>query len=463
MTVENKETCLRMNSAEHERQAGGRRSFNSIWKERDGASPDLLEKILDRKNLNSAYRRVKANKGAPGVDGMTVDELLLDLKEHKEEFISTVQSGKYTPQPVLRVEIPKPDGGVRKLGIPTVRDRFFQQAVTQQIAPIFEPLFSDTSYGYRPGKSAHDAIYKIRDLANEGYTDAVVLDLSKYFDTINHNMLLNLLRKQIKDERVVQIIKRFLKSGVMENGVVQKTEEGSPQGGVISPLLANIYLNEFDQEMIKRGVPCIRYADDIVLLARSPRAAERLMDNAIKFLEGKLKLKVNRDKSRVVKITSRDDFKFLGFCFGKDKNGVFVRAHQKSLKKAKDHLRELTSRSKMNNLKEGLVRIARYLRGWLQYYGIARIKNWVSKTNSWLYHRVRAVIWKHWKRVRTRFRNLVKLGTPRNLAWQAANCRRKYWWTTNTLAVKMALTKKRLVNNGFYDLADAYQSMHSSL
>ena len=254
--------CPQRDSAEHEGYAEASRSFNRIWKERDSAQPKLLEAILHKDNFNRAYKRVKANKGAPGIDGMTVEEACPYLEGHQQELTDRIYSGKYTPSPVRRVEIPKQDGGVRKLGIPTVIDRTLQQAITQQLVPIYEPLFTEGSFGYRPNRSAKEAILKVKKYAEQGFTFAVVLDLSKYFDTLNHEILINLLRKNVKDERVVQLIKRYLKSGVMENGVVIDTEEGSPQGGNLSPLLANIYLNEFDQEYRKRGVPCIRYADD---------------------------------------------------------------------------------------------------------------------------------------------------------------------------------------------------------
>lgn len=227
------------------------------------------------------------------------------------------------------MEIPKPDGGVRKLGIPTVIDRTIQQAMAQQLTPIYEQLFAEGSYGYRPGRSAKDAVKKLKEYAEQGYTYVAVLDLSKYFDTLNHELLLGILRRNIKDERVIQLIKRYLKSGVMEDGVVVETEEGSPQGGNLSPLLANIYLNEFDQEYARRGVPCIRYADDIVVLAKSKRALERLLETSTAYLEGKLKLKVNREKSRTVSVFARKNFKYLGFALGKNGKGIYVRAIRK--------------------------------------------------------------------------------------------------------------------------------------
>ena len=456
----NKQGCPRKDSAEHEGEAGALRSFKRIWKERDSAQPELLEEILDRRNLNRAYKRVKANKGAPGIDGMTVEEALLYLRKNSKELIGKIRRGKYSPSPVRRVEIPKPDGGIRKLGIPTVVDRIIQQAIAQRLTPIYEPLFADGSYGYRPGRSAKMAIGKVREYAEQGYTYAVVLDLSKYFDTLNHALLLNILRRNIRDERVIQMIKRYLKSGVMENGVVTETEQGSPQGGNLSPLLANIYLNEFDQEFQKRGVPCIRYADDIVLLAKSRRASERLLETSTKYLEGTLKLTVNREKSRTVSVFSIQGFKYLGFALGKGCNGVFIRVHAKAWKKMKTKLKELSSRRCVQSVRPALDNIRVFMRGWLNYYGIADMKKKIEELNQWLYHRIRMCIWKMWKRPKTKLRNLRRLGVPEDLAWQAANCRRGYWWTSNTLAVKMAITKVRLIRFGFYDLSEAYQSVH---
>ena len=420
--------------------------------------------MLDRRNLNRAFKRVKANKGAAGVDGMTVGETYAYLKEgdHARELVARIKRGKYTPKPVRRVEIPKPDGGVRKLGIPTVIDRTIQQAMAQQLIPIYEPLFAEGSYGYRPGRSAKDAIKKLEEYAEQGYTYAAVLDLSKYFDTLNHELLLGILRRNIKDERVIQLIKRYLKSGVMEDGVVVETEEGSPQGGNLSPLLANIYLNEFDQEYARRGVPCIRYADDIVVLARSKRASERLLETSTAYLEGKLKLKVNREKSRTVSVFARKNFKYLGFTLGKNGKGIYVRVHPKAWKKMKARLKEFASRKRVQKLPNSLDKIKKYMRGWLNYYGIASMKKLIEELNQWLYHRVRMCIWKHWKRPGTKTRNLCKLGVPFEMAWQAGNCRKGHWWTSNTVAVKMAMTKERLVRFGYFDLAEAYQSVHNN-
>ena len=460
MDAENKESCLQRDSAERKGYVRAHRSFNRIWKERDSAEPDILGKILNKDNLNRAYKRVKANKGVPGIDGMTVEEAFQWLREHNHELTERIRKGHYTPSPVRRVEIPKPDGGVRKLGIPTVIDRTIQQAMSQQLIPIYEPKFSDGSFGYRPGRSAKDAVQRIKKYAEQGYTRAVVLDLSKYFDTLNHELLVNILRRDVKDERVIQMIKRYLRSGVMENGVVVKTEEGSPQGGNLSPLLANVYLNEFDQEFNKRGVPCIRYADDIVLLAKSERASERLLESSMKYLEETLKLKVNREKSRTVSVFAIRNFKYLGFCFGKNGKGIYVRVHGKSWKKAKDNLRKLTSRSKCGSIVKAMKQIEVYMRGWLNYYSIADMKNNIETLNGWLYRRIRMCIWKQWKLPQTRMRKLIGLGVDSHYAATIANDRKGYWFNAGNKAVNWALNKERLIGWGYYDLATAYQSMH---
>lgn len=299
---------LQRNSVEHEEYAEVCSTETREVAEKDGA--DLLERVLDRNNLNRAYKRVKANKGACGVDGMTIDEALPWLKEHRDELLESIRSGKYKPSPVRRVEIPKDNGDVRKLGIPTVIDRIIQQAIAQVLIPIYEPKFSNGSYGYRPHRSAKDAILKVKEYADEGYKFAVCLDLSKYFDTLCHELLMNMLRQDIKDKWLIDLIKKYLKSGVMENGIVMRTDEGSPQGGNLSPLLANIYLDKFDKEFEGRGVKVIRYADDIILLAKSIRAAERLLGTSTEYLEKELKLKVNTEKSRAVSVYSIRNFGF---------------------------------------------------------------------------------------------------------------------------------------------------------
>ena len=301
---------------------------------------------------------------------------------------------------------------------------------------------------------------RVKEYAEQGYTQAVLVDLSKYFDTLNHDLLMNMVREEVHDKRVIELVKRFLMSGVMENGLLVKTKEGSPQGGPLSPLLANIYLNKFDREMERGGVPVVRYADDIVVLAKSPRAAQRLLESSRRYLEGKLKLRMNVDKSRAMSVFSIRNFKFLGFALGRNGSGIYVRVHAKSWKKFKSRLKDLSSRRSVQSIKPSLEKIKVYARGWLNYYGIASMKNNIDDINGWLYHRIRMCIWKQWKKPKTKVRNLMKMGAPKDLAWQAGNSRRGYWYTTHTVAVNMAMTKERLINSGFYDLATAYQSVH---
>ena len=450
-------SCPQMDSAEHEEYAGVRSAGGREVGKQDGAN--LLEKILHRDNLNRAYKRVRANKGAPGIDGMTIEDALPWLREHREELLDTIRQGKYKPQPVRRKEIPKPDGGIRKLGIPTVIDRIIQQAIAQQLVPIYEPLFSEDSYGYRPNRSAQQAIQKVKWYAEQGYTSVVLVDLSKYFDTLNHELLMNLLRKNIHDKRVIELIKRYLKAGVMENGLLVKTTEGSPQGGPLSPLLANIYLNEYDKEMASRGVPVIRYADDIVVLAKSPRAAQRLLESTQRYLEGKLKLKMNGEKSKVVSVYSVRNFKFLGFALGKGKNGVYIRAHAKSLKKAKAKLKELTSRSQGRNVRKVMENVKVYIRGWLGYFGIASMKMTMQRWDEWLRRRFRAYIWKQWKVPKARIRNLLKLGIPKYSAHKWGYMK-AYWNVAGSPVLTRSITNERLVQAGYYSILARYESLH---
>ncbi len=444
-------------SAEHEEYAGARSIGGRETGEADGA--DLLERILSRENLNRAYKRVKANKGAPGIDGMTVEDALPWLREHREELLEQIREGKYKPQPVRRKEIPKPDGGIRKLGIPTVVDRIIQQAIAQQLTPFFEPLFSDGSYGYRPGRSAQMAIQKVKEYAEQGYTTAVLIDLSKYFDTLNHELLMNMVREEVHDKRVVELIKRFLKSGVMEDGLHMKTKEGSPQGGPLSPLLANIYLNKFDHEMEGRGVHVIRYADDIVVLARTPRAGERLLESSRRYLEGKLKLRMNVEKSKVVSVYAKRNFKFLGFALGRGKDGIYIRTHAKSLKKAKEKLRELTSRSQGRNVRKVMENVKVFTCGWLGYFGIASMRKTMKEWDEWLRRRFRMYIWKQWKVPKAKAVNLEKLGVPRRQArrWSYA---KGYWRIAGSPILTTTITSKRLAQAGYYSILDRYESLH---
>ena len=452
------EGFLQRDGAEHEEYAGAQSAGDREGKEADGA--DLLERILSRENLNKAYKRVRANKGAPGIDGMTVEDALPWFRQHRKELLDSIQAGKYKPQPVRRKEIPKPDGGVRELGIPTVIDRVIQQAIAQQLNPIFEPRFKDGSYGYRPNRSAQQAIQKVKEYAEQGYTTAVEIDLSKYFDTLNHELLMNMVREEVKDKRVTDLIKKYLKSGVMVEGLLVKTEEGSPQGGPLSPLLANIYLNKYDQEMTRRGVKVIRYADDIVILAKSKRAGERLLESSKRFLEGKLKLKLNTEKSKVVSVYSIRNFKFLGFALGKGREGVYIRVHAKSLKKAKQKLKELTSRSQGRNVRKVMENVKAFIRGWLGYFGIANMKTTMQEWDGWLRRRIRMYIWKQWKKPSARVRNLMKLGMPQWMAYRNGNSQKGYWAVAGSGILTHTITNERLVRAGYFSLSDRYESLH---
>ena len=452
------EGFLQRDGAEHEEYAGAQSAGGREGKEADGA--DLLERILSRENLNKAYKRVRANKGAPGIDGMTVEDALPWFRQHRKELLDSIQAGKYKPQPVRRKEIPKPDGGVRELGIPTVIDRVIQQAIAQQLNPIFEPRFKDGSYGYRPNRSAQQAIQKVKEYAEQGYTTAVEIDLSKYFDTLNHELLMNMVREEVKDKRVTDLIKKYLKSGVMVEGLLVKTEEGSPQGGPLSPLLANIYLNKYDQEMTRRGVKVIRYADDIVILAKSKRAGERLLESSKRFLEGKLKLKLNTEKSKVVSVYSIRNFKFLGFALGKGREGVYIRVHAKSLKKAKQKLKELTSRSQGRNVRKVMANVKAFIRGWLGYFGIANMKTTMQEWDGWLRRRIRMYIWKQWKKPSARVRNLMKLGMPQWMAYRNGNSQKGYWAVAGSGILTHTITNERLVRAGYFSLSDRYESLH---
>lgn len=459
MKAEYRKGYSQRDSVERKEYVGARSVGIRECRERDGAT-DLLEQILDRDNLNRAYRQVKRNHGAPGIDGMTVEDALPWLQEHKDELLQSIREGRYKPSPVRRKEIPKPDGsGMRKLGIPTVVDRVIQQAIAQQLQPLFEPLFSEGSYGYRPGRSAQQAIRKVKEYAQQGYSYAVEIDLSKYFDTLNHELLMNLLRKQIQDKRVTELIKKYLKSGVMENGVHCKTEEGSPQGGPLSPLLANIYLNEFDQEMNGRGVNVIRYADDIVVLAKSKRAAVRLLESCRKYLESKLKLQMNTRKSKVVSVVARKHFKFLGFALGKNRNGVYIRVHGQSLVKAKKKLKELTSRSQGRNVRQVMEKVKVYIRGWIGYYYVADMKRILQSWSEWLRRRLRMYIWKQWKKPKTKVQNLRKLGIPEWQAYQWGNSRLGYWRIAGSPVLSRSITNEKLVQAGYYDFPAQYERL----
>lgn len=418
---------------------------------------DLLEQMLSRDNLNSAYKRVKANKGSHGIDGMAVDELLQYLKEHGQELRQSLLEGRYKPQPVRRVEIPKPDGGKRLLGIPTVVDRVIQQAIAQILIPIYENKFSDKSYGFRPLRSAKQAVEKCRQYINAGYTWSVDIDLAKYFDTINHDKLIRLLSNDIKDSRVISLIRKYLQSGVMINGVVMETEEGAPQGGPLSPLLSNIMLHELDVELTKRKLCFCRYADDCNIYVKSKKAANRVMGSITKFIEEKLKLKVNKNKSTVDRPWK---LKFLGFSFYRGKDEYRIRVHEKPVNKFKAKLKSLTSRSNAMNMEYRFLKLKQAVVGWINYFSIADMRKILKILDEWLRRRIRMCFWKQWKIIKTKHDNLVKLGMPNNKAWEYASTRKGYWRISNSPILSKVLTNKYLKEIGLISMSEVYSLVH---
>ena len=424
----------------------------------------LMEIIESEENIKLAYRNIKRNSGSStaGVDHRTIDNL---AKLSEEEYVRLIrkQFSNYHPRPVRRVEIEKDNGKKRPLGIPTIVDRMVQQCILQVMEPICEAKFSENSNGFRPNRSAETAIAQCMRLIQVQHMYYVVdLDIKGFFDNINHRKLLRQIwALGIRDKKLICIIKEMLKAPViLPDGKRIYPEKGTPQGGILSPLLANIYLNEFDQEFQRRGVPCIRYADDIVLLAKSERASKRLLESSTKYLEETLELKVNRKKSRTVSVFAIRNFKYLGFCYGKNGKGIYIRVHADAWKKAKDKLRKLTSRSRCGNIRKAMERIKIFMRGWLNYFSIADMKNNIEAMNGWLYRRIRMCIWKQWKLPKTRKRKLLGLGLPEWAACEGAYSRKGYWRMAGSGVVQRALTKERLIRWGCYDLSMAYQSLH---
>ena len=454
-----KEGSLQNNSAEHEGYAGVhspvRITENNITNA-DMSRKRLLEEIIDRNNLNRAFKRVKTNKGAHGIDGMGVDELLQHLKETGAQLRQSILVGKYQPNPVRRVEIPKEDGKKRRLGIPTVVDRVVQQAIAQVLTPIYEKQFSDNSYGFRPGRSAHNAIRKCQDNINEGYKYIIALDLEKYFDTVNQSKLIEVLSRTIKDGRVISLIHKYLRAGVVVKHKFEETEIGVPQGGPLSPILSNIMLNELDKELGKRGHRFVRYADDLLIFCKSRRSATRTYENITPFIEKKLFLKVNRDKT-VVDYVGK--VKFLGFAFYHKKGEPRVRIHPKSVAKMKIKIKELTSRSNGMGNESRAKKLRRYIMGWVNYFKIADMKNLMSQTDEWMRRRIRMIFWKQWKRVRTRFNMLKTLGIQEQKAWEYANTRKGYWRTFNSPILSKSLRNDVIKGFGFLFFSEYYRQV----
>jgi RNA-directed DNA polymerase len=422
------------------------------------ANAELWEQVWERGNLYAALKRVKQNGGAPGIDGMTVEELGPYLRENWLEIRVALDQQTYKPSPVRRVEIPKPDGGMRLLGIPTVLDRLLQQAIAQAMTPLFEPLFSDHSYGFRPGRSAHQAIQQAQEYVQAGYEWAVDIDLEKFFDRVNHDMLMARVARVVADKRVLKLIRAYLNSGVMVNGVVMDTEEGTPQGGPLSPLLSNIMLDDLDKELEKRGHKFVRYADDCNIYVKTQRAGERVMESMKAFLEQKLKLKVNPKKSKVDRATR---VKFLGFSFYKRKGEVLIRVAARSLERFREKLRRLTKRTRTGKLEEIIQEINQYKMGWIGYFWQANTPSVFEELDQWVRRRLRQMVWKRWKRGTTRYRNLVKMGVPKWRAQEGAGGKSP-WHMSKSPVINEALSNARWRSAGLKSLKTRYEELRTA-
>jgi RNA-directed DNA polymerase len=410
----------------------------------------LMEEVCERENRRAALKRVRANQGSPGIDGMTVDELPEYLEQHWPAIKEQLLSGTYQPMPVKRVEIPKPDGGVRKLGIPTVLDRFVQQAVQQVLQKQWDPTFSEHSYGFRPGRSAQQAVAQAQQYIGEGYGWCVDFDLEKFFDRVNHDKLMGQVAKRVGDKRLLKLIRALLNAGVMENGLVSPSVEGTPQGGPLSPLLSNLVLDELDRELERRGHRFVRYADDSNIYVRSERAGQRVMESVKRFITEKLKLKVNERKSAVAKPQER---KFLGFSFTSGKE-LKRKIAPKAIDRFKERVREITHKSRGNSMKTVMEELAQYLRGWRGYFGFCETPSVLKRLESWVRRRVRCAFWRQWKTGRKRYAELVKRGVNGELAAKTAGSRCGPWHVSQSPALGMALSNADLVGLGLPSLVE---------
>ena len=413
---------------------------------------NLLDLILRKDNLNAAYKKVKSNKGSGGIDGMQVDELLPYLRENQETLIQEIRDGKFKPNPVRRVEIPKETKGeFRMLGVPTVVDRVIQQAITQELTTIYEEQFSENSFGFRPKRGAHDALRQCQENVNEGYVYVVDMDLEKFFDTVCQSKLIEVLSRTIKDGRVISLIHKYLNAGVIANGIFERTEIGMPQGGPLSPLLSNIMLNELDKELERRGHRFVRYADDCMIFCKSKKSAERTLKNIIPFIEGKLFLKVNRKKTTVAHVSK---VKYLGYSFYRNKGKCRFRVHPKSVAKMKNKIRELTDRNNgMSNAKRE-EKYQQFVRGWVNYFKLADMKNLLKDTDEWARRRIRAVYWKQWKKIKTKYRMLKALGMDHWKAKELACSRKGCWRMAQVL--NQIFSNKIIAKLGYIPMLDYY-------
>lgn len=421
---------------------------------------ELLEKILEKKNMNEAYKKVCANKGAGGVDGMELEELDGFIRKNWNSIREQIRGRSYKPQPVRRVEIPKPNGSKRKLGIPTVMDRVIQQGIAQIISPMCEPLFSDHSYGFRPNRSCEMAIKDMLMFLNEGYEWIVDIDLEKFFDSVPQDKLMSLVHNIINDGDTESLIRKYLKAGVMVQGRYEKTEQGTPQGGNLSPLLSNIMLNELDKELERRGLGFVRYADDCVIAVRSEASAKRVMYSITDWIERKLGLKVNADKTH---ITRPMNLKYLGFGFWKDSKTKEwkCRPHKDSVQKFKRTLKKLTERRKSMAFAERVKQLNRVIRGWINYFAIGRMKTAMTDIDAHLRTRLRVIIWKQWKVPKKRQWGLQKLGIGKDLARQTSYMGDHYQWIVTKTCVVRAISKEKLKQAGLVSCYDYYMERHA--
>ncbi|WP_096552535.1 group II intron reverse transcriptase/maturase [Ureibacillus thermosphaericus] len=415
----------------------------------------LLNQILSRENMLQALKRVEQNKGSHGVDMMPVQNLRQHIVENWLSIKEAILKGTYEPMPVRRVEIPKPDGGVRLLGIPTVTDRLIQQAIAQVLSKVYDPTFSENSYGFRPNRSAHDAVRKAKEYIRDGHRWVVDMDLEKFFDKVNHDRLMGTLAKRIQDKPLLKLIRKYLQSGVMINGVVSNTFEGTPQGGPLSPLLSNIVLDELDKELERRGHKFVRYADDCNIYVKSKRAGLRTMASIQRFIEGKLRLKVNEKKSAVDRPWKR---KFLGFSFTYHKEPK-VRIAKESLKRVKNKVREITSRKMPYPMEYRIQKLNQYLMGWCGYFALADTKSIFLELDKWIRRRLRMCIWKNWKKPKTKIRNLIQLGVPQWQAYEWGNTRKSYWRISNSPILHRTLGNSYWRNQGLKSLEARYENL----
>lgn len=418
-------------------------------------SDDLFERVLQRDNILNAWQRVRANKGAAGIDGMTINEFPAWAKQHWKTTVTDLNTGRYQPSPVRRVEIDKPDGGTRQLGIPTVVDRVIQQAIAQVLTPIFDPGFSNNSFGFRPRRNGQQAVKQVQGIIKEGRRFAVDVDLSKFFDRVNHDLLMTHLGRKVMDKRLLKLIKLYLRAGVIDNQFYIESREGVPQGGPLSPLLANIMLDPLDKELEKREHKFARYADDFTILVKSQRAGERVLRSISRYLQDRLKLVVNTTKSHVVKT---NESKFLGFTFRAGR----IQWHPKTLLKFKQQVRRLTNRNWGVSMKYQLFKISQFIRGWINYFGIANCYKLCVDLDHWIRRRVRMAYWRQWRKPRTKVRSLMRLGVHVRSAVACGITSKGPWRSSKTPGIQQALSNTFLKSQGLYALRDGWIKLHHS-